>query len=390
MLVATAVAALGFIAVAVGTRQFGLRLGGTIVIGVLAVYTLKNFTTLPIFLASAAIAYFALGLAKEKTLIYGRDEFIVALIAGSFIPSLVFLTTFYLPGDVGIEIYRSVFIGSLLSGIAAFNLHQIRPGYWVKDIVGATGIYVGLLAIGALLVGPSTRFLADYAPLVLFAPTSDIAVLRGAVVEGFVDPAFVGRPFVIGVFALMIGLSELVRQQFGVRIGAIAPGLIAIYTVSTWHLLALHLVTFVVVFALVTALHHSVILYGRALLSTSAALSTLIALPLAIAFGISAGLSAIFAGVLAGLLAYYIHATGRRERRQQLALMLATFVPLVLVVRAVYAPGPNGFPQALGAMELIAGAGISLAGIAIAASYRIDQPSDEAVLAASPLGEEDD
>jgi hypothetical protein len=383
MLVATAVAAFGFVAVATGTRQYGLRLGGTVVLGVLAVYTLKNFSTLPIFLASTTIAYLTLGYAKRKTLIYGRDEFVVAIVSGSLAPAMLFLTTLYLPGNVQIELYRSVFIGSLLSGVTAFNLHQIRPGYKWKDVAGAAGIYVTLLALGALLVGPSTRFLADYTPLVLFANTSDIAVLRGAVVEGFVDPEFVGRPFIIGVFAGMLGLSELVRQRFGVRIGTIALGLVAIYTVSTWRLLALYLVIFAIVFAVITALHRTVVFYGRALLSTAAALGVVVAVPLVIALDISAGLSALFAAVLASLMAYYVHHTSPPERYQQAALAVAVFVPVLLVVRAVVAPGPDGVPQAFGVREIGLGVAVTAAAIAVAERHHVEQPSDADVRAAS-------
>jgi hypothetical protein len=256
-------------------------IGGTIVIGLLAVYTLMNFSTLPIFLGSTAIATLALWLAKRRTLIYGRDEFVLALLAGSLLPASVFLYVYYLPVPIQAELLQSVFIGSLLSGIAAFNLHQVRPGHRTKDLIGSIGIYVGLLALGALLVGPSTRFLAEYTPLVLFSATSDIALWRDAVVAGPADPAFVGRPLMIGVFALTLGLAEYVRTVYAVHIGAIAMGLLAIYTVSTWRLPALFLLTTVVVFALVTAIHRSSILYGRALLSTGAALGMVAAVPIA-------------------------------------------------------------------------------------------------------------
>ncbi|WP_276260336.1 poly-gamma-glutamate biosynthesis protein PgsC/CapC [Haloglomus litoreum] len=387
MLVATLVAALGFVAVAVGTRRYGLRFGGTIVVGVLAVYTLKNFTTLPIFIGSTAVAYGALAVVKRYTLAYGRDEFIVAILAGSLVPSAVYVGAFLLPGPVELALYRSVFVGSLLSGIAAFNLHQLRPEHRLRDVGGLAAIYLGLLALGAALVGPSTRFLAEYTPLVLFARTSDIAVLRGAVVEGFVDPAFVARPVVIGLYALALGLSEAVRQAFGVRVGTVALGLVAVYTVSTWRLLALTLVTLAVVTVLVTAIHRGVILYGRALLSTSAALGVVVAIPVAALLGVSAGISSLFAGVVAGLGGYYVHLTPPTERRQQVAVAVAVFLPLVVLVRAVVPPGPEGIPQALGVAEVAGGLLVAAVALAVALHYRVEQPDDEAVLAASTLGE---
>lgn len=388
MLVATLVAVLGFLAVAVGTRRYGLRLGGTIVVGVLAVYTLKNFTTLPIFLGSTAVAYAALWAAKRYTLIYGRDEFVVAILAGSLVPTMVYVGAVFLPGPVEAALYRSVFIGSLLSGIAAFNFHQIRPDYRWRDLGGFAGLYVALLAVGALLVGPSTRVLAEFTPLVLFARTSDIAVLRGAVVEGFVDPPFVARPFVVGLFALVLGLSEAVRQSFGLRIGTVALGLVALYTVGTWRLLALTLATLVAVALLLAVLHREFVLYGRALLSVGAALGVVLSLVLAAALGVSAGLSSLFAGVVAGIGGYYVHLTPPRERRQQAALAVAVFLPLVLLVRAFVPPGPEGVPASLGVVEV--GVGLAVAAVALAAALyeRVDQPDTAAVLAASVFGEE--
>ena len=60
MLVAVAITALGFLLVGLTTQLFGYRLGGTIAIPVLAVYTLKNVFMLPIFVLSTVLAYLGL------------------------------------------------------------------------------------------------------------------------------------------------------------------------------------------------------------------------------------------------------------------------------------------------------------------------------------------
>lgn len=383
MLVAVAIAAIGFVATAIGTRRYGYRLGGTVVLGVLSVYTLKNFSTLPIFLGSTAIAYGSLWLAKRRTLIYGRDEFVLSLLAGSLLPGTVFLYAMYLPEPIQLEVLQSVFIGSLLSGIAAFNLHRIRPGYRRKDVAGSIGIYVGLLTLGALLIGPSTQFLAEYTPLVLFSSTSDIAVWRNAVVAGPADPAFIGRSLMIGVFALTLGLAEYVRNVYAVHIGAVALGLLAIYTVSTWRLPVLFLLTGVVVFALVTALHRSSVLYGRALLSTAAALGTVVAVPLAVVLGITSGISVVFTAVIAGIFAYYVHRVAPRDRYIQLTLSVGVFTLLLLAVRAIVEPAPEGFPQSFGAVEIAVGLAIVVGAVVVARLFRVRQPSDDDVRAAS-------
>lgn len=61
----------------------GIELGGTIAIPVLAVYTLKNVFMLPIFVLSAILAFVGLWVVKQRTLLYGRDELLVAMGIGS-------------------------------------------------------------------------------------------------------------------------------------------------------------------------------------------------------------------------------------------------------------------------------------------------------------------
>lgn len=383
MLVATFLAALGFLATAVATRRYGFRLGGTIVIGVLPVYTLKSFSTLPIFLVSAVLAYLTLGYVKRNTLIYGRDEFVVAILAGSLLPAFIYLVVVLLPGTLRVEITQSVFIGSLLSGIAAFNVHQVRPEFRRRDIGAAVALYLGVLALGALLVGPSTRLLAGYTPLVLFAQTSDIAVLRGAVVGGFVDPAFVGRPFIIGVYVLTLGISEFIRNGFGIRIGTVGLGLVAVYTVASWRLLAVFLTLLAIVFLVISFVHRETILYGRALLSTGAALAVLLSLPATFLFGAEGGLSILFTAIIAGILAYYVHFTAPRERRQQAVLGVAVFALLLVIVRAGAEPGPDGFPATLGVLEVVIGLLVAVGGFAAARAMQVPEPSTEEIRTAA-------
>jgi hypothetical protein len=62
VIVAVIVTAFGLLAVAGLTQVYGYRLGGTIAIPVLAVYTLKSFVMLPIYVLSAALAYIGLQL----------------------------------------------------------------------------------------------------------------------------------------------------------------------------------------------------------------------------------------------------------------------------------------------------------------------------------------
>jgi hypothetical protein len=83
MIVAVVVTVFGLLVVAGLTQVYGYRLGGTIAIPILVVYTLKSFVMLPIYVFSAALAYLGLQLLKDSTLIYGRAELIYAILIGS-------------------------------------------------------------------------------------------------------------------------------------------------------------------------------------------------------------------------------------------------------------------------------------------------------------------
>ena len=86
MWVATLVAVIGFLSVGAITQFTGYRLGGSITIPVLAVYSLKNFVMLPVFVLSAAAAYVGLWILRRRTLIFGRDELIAAMVIGTAVP----------------------------------------------------------------------------------------------------------------------------------------------------------------------------------------------------------------------------------------------------------------------------------------------------------------
>ena len=87
MWVATLLAVVGLLGVAVTTQFTGYRLGGTITVPVLAVYTLKNALMLPVFVISTIAAYVGLWYLRQRTLIYGRDELLAAFVIGIVIES---------------------------------------------------------------------------------------------------------------------------------------------------------------------------------------------------------------------------------------------------------------------------------------------------------------
>ncbi|WP_254536767.1 poly-gamma-glutamate biosynthesis protein PgsC/CapC [Halomarina litorea] len=385
MLVASLVLAVGLFAVAAVTQLRGLRLGGTIVAGVLAMYSLKNFVMLPLFVGSATLAAGVLWFVREHTLLYGRDEFVVTLLAGSGIPMLLLAVEFALPGPLSRALVRASFIGSVLPGLAAYNFMQVKPEHRREDLLASVGLLSVLLVVGGLLVGPETRFLADYAPLVLFAETSDIALLRGAVVDGPADPVIVAREVVVAAFGVGLVLSELARRTVGLRVGIVSLAILAVYTLSSVRLVGLFLVELVVLVAFVEAVNRTTLLYGRVLIGLATGTGVVLGVALTPLLGVELGLSALVVGLLAGIDAYNVHVTPPAERVQWLAVVLAMYAALLLVLRLVVQPLPDGAPQSLGLPTVVGGVLLVVGCLALALALGARKPDDRSVLSASVL-----
>ncbi|WP_255198689.1 poly-gamma-glutamate biosynthesis protein PgsC/CapC [Halorarius litoreus] len=382
-------ATLGFFGVAAITQLKGLRIGGTVVIPTLAVYSLKEFVALPVFLVSTVVAYVILRSVKRRTLVYGRDEFVVALVVGSILPLAAYLGLRVLFPDQ-IQPNSVLFVGSILPGLAAFNVQQTKPEYRRQDLVYATGLFVGIVLLGALLVDPwVARRVGDLTPLVLFSRTSDIALLRDAVVTGRLAPQIGARMVVVALLGVGFVLAELVRRQFGIRIGIVSLALLALFGLTSRWLLVLFAFSLVAALAATWLVHHTTLLYGRVLISLACGIGVLVALALTLVLPIERGFSALFVGVLAGVDAYAAHATPPVERRQQFLLAVAVFAIMLVCVRLVITPFEAGVLQTFGVVEVGVAALVVVVCLLIARRWRTTSPSDEAVLSASVLSEGD-
>jgi hypothetical protein len=385
MIIASLISVLGFFSTAAVTQTKGLRLGGAILVPTLVVYALRDFSTLPVFLLSAVVAYVFLWQAKKRTLVYGRDEFLVALAGGALVP---------MAGYVALAVFRPaflavnpiVFVGSILPGLAAYNVAQTKPEYRRQDLLYTGGLTVALLLLGVVLVNPTTgRVLGDLTPLVLFGKTSDIAVLRGAVVDGYLAPNIAVRTTIVLFFLVGMALSELVRREFGIRIGIISMALLALFSLVSRWLLVLFALSFVVSIAAVWVIHRSTLLYGRVLISLGCGIGTAAALAFALWLPVIRGFSALFVGVIAGVIAYAVHTTPPHERRQQPFLAVAVFLGMLLLIRAVVDPFRRGVLQEVTVVHVVVGIVAIVACLAVAYRLRIPKPADADVLSASVL-----
>jgi hypothetical protein len=383
MLVAVTVTALGVLSVGVITQLFGYRTGGTIAIPVLAVYTLKNVLMLPIFLVSTLVAYVGLYVVKHRTLVYGRDELLVAMAIGSGVPLVLLLSVW----SVLPESLRSVvFIGSILPGLAAYNYHQLKPQYRKWDLLTTAGLFVALTAVGWSLVSPSlVDTVGSVTEPVLYSATADVAVFKDAVVAEELDRTILDRPVAVVVFLVGVALAERIRSRYGVRTGLVAMALLAIYALANTWLLVLYLAVLVVAYVGLKAVHYVTLLYGRVLISVATATALVAVVPLALALPITRGLSAYFVAILAGVNAYSWHVTAPAQRVLFVPLQVGSFLLLVATTQLVSLFRPTLVPQVFGVpsgLAMLVGAALC---VAFVERRTVELPDQESIFEASIL-----
>lgn len=383
MIIAVSITAIGLLAVATLTQIFGYRLLGTITIPVLTVYALKNVIVLPVFGISTLLAYYGLKLLQERTLIYGRDELLAAIVIGSAVPLAVLLTI----GTVLTETLRTIlFVGSIIPGLAAFNVHQLKPQYRKWDLVTAVTLFLGLFALGALLISPTLKpLIGTITPPVLFSETADIAQWRNAVVVEPIQPMVLDRLTNVSILGLALVASEGLRRRYDIRIGVVAVGLLAVYVLASVWLIILYGLLFVITYTAVQLIHRDTLLYGRVLIGLSSAFSLVVTLPLVVALPIEHGLPAYFVAIFAGINGYSMHVTAPAYRPLIPPLKLAVFLVLVGIVRVFTEPLSRGAPQQFGFVEAVVGAIIVVLCVAFANRYTVTRPDEDAVYEASIL-----
>ncbi|OAQ52610.1 hypothetical protein HTG_13380 [Natrinema mahii] len=387
MWVATIVAVVGLLSVGGITQFTGYRMGGSITIPVLAVYTLKNFVMLPVFLLSATTAYVGLWILRRRTLIFGRDELVAAIGIGTAVP----VVTLFFILQLGLEVGVIAFLGSILPGLAAYNYHQIKPEYRRNDFLTSIGLFAGLTALGWVLV--STGFAQQFGastPPILFSPTADVATYNGVAVSFDPESVILPREIVAGLFAGGLVLSERLRGRFGVRVGIIGAVLLAIYALASYWLVVLYVLLLALSFGFIQLSNYLTLRYGRVLLGVTVAVAIFASVSLTLVVPIERGLSAFFTAILAGVGAYNAHASAPFERRLVVPLQIVVFVPALIIARLFSSPQPRGFPQELTVPVLGITGIIWIAALGVAYWYTVAPPSEEDVLSASVLsgGEE--
>lgn len=330
MWIPAAVVVTGLLAVIFATERYGLRFGGVVVVPLLAMYMLFDYRTLPLFVVSMGAAYVSLRLIETRIVLYGRRLFITAIVTGALVPVLSFLLVQVFVGST-LPIRDIAYLGSILPGIAAYNLHRLDREDQVADVVGSLVLVAGLVALAAFFLIP--RAVAAGGPLleVLLGTTRQMLF---AEVDPFVPaPAVIlPRLAVVGLFVLGLAMSELARKRYGIRLaGVIAIPLVAVFALQDGRLLWLYLAAIVITAACVRVVHRSTFLYGRNLLAGTCIVGVIVAMAGLSFLPATVGLRPIIVGLLAGVTTYNGHVLAPGERIRAMTVSAGSFVVIFAI-----------------------------------------------------------
>ncbi|APX96872.1 poly-gamma-glutamate biosynthesis protein PgsC/CapC [Natronorubrum daqingense] len=342
MFAAAAVTILGLVIGSIITQETGYRLGGVIVVPLLAVYSLYSFAALPLFLVSGVVAYYLVGIIRSRTLVHGRQLLVTSLLVGAIVP----VGSFALFGSWNVfgSAVEIAFFGAILPGIAAYNYHKLDADQRRADVLYSAGLLAGLIAFGAAIVNPTiaTQLESGIASI-LFAPASDIAQFRQAVRGTPGTEAVLGQLWMLFLLGAGLLVAEWANSRWGVRLGGLIaiPLLVALSLSNAWAI-GVYALALVIVYATITLVNASTLVYGRALLSVGLIAAMTVGALVASIAPVVTGFTLYFVVLLAGVGAYNFHRVAPAERLASVSLSVGTFAALLVGTRLFVEPTSAG------------------------------------------------
>lgn len=375
--VATAITILGLLFSILVSHRSGLRMGGVIVVPLLAVYTLYSFIALPLFLISAILAYIGVGIIQRWTLIHGRQRLLACLALGASLPLTISL--FFNVGTATASTTTTAFFGTIIPGMAAYNFHSLDSEDRLRDLAISLAALVGLLIVGGAMVNPvtATRFDPTLTSM-LYSPASDIAHLRDAVRANTMLTTSIPRwKSLILVFAGVV-LSEAANARWGIRTGGlIAIPLLVVFSLSNAWVIPVYVLGTVIAYVSLRIVNSLTLFYGRVLLTITLVLAILYGFVVAMFTTTIIGFLLYFTSLLAGVGAYNLHLVAPTERRHAISVSVILFGLLLLGSRLFIQPTDTGINPSVSLINVL----VLLAGLTLAGSqvYELERRRHEVV-----------
>jgi hypothetical protein len=324
----------GFISVVFASERFGLRFGGVVVVPLLSMYMLFDVKALPLFAASTAVAYGSLLVIERRFVLFGRTTLLAAIAAGAVVPTTFALVS-QVAFDQAVPLRNVAYLGSILPGLAAFNLHRLDREERLADIIGSLTLLGGLLGLAAFFV--LIRSLVVEA--ITFEQVIRTAERLLTATEGQIVPSpspILPRIYIVGLFVLGLFFNEFVQKRYGLRIaGVIAIPLVALFTLYDVRLLVQYVIATAVCAGFIRLVHRSTFLYGRNLLAGTCMLGVFLGVLATPFLPADAGLRSLMIGILAGVSAYNGHVLAPTERVDSIVVTIGAFAGSYLLAHGV-------------------------------------------------------
>lgn len=354
MWIPAAVLVTGLFAVIFATERYGLRFGGVVVVPLLAMYVLFDYRALPLFVISTATAFASLLLIEKRVVLYGRRLFVTAIAVGALVPITSFLLAELLLG-AALPLSEVAYLGSILPGIAAYNLHRLDREDQVADVVGSLALVVGLVLLAAFFL-PRALLAGELSAASLLETARQMLVAQVGPVLSAPAPVL-PRSVVVALFVVGLLGSELARKRYGIRLaGVIAVPLVAVFALHDLRLLALYLVATAVAAGFIRVVHRTTFLYGRNLLGGACIVGVILAAPTTPFLPAEVGLRPLIVGLLGGVTAYNAHVLAPGERLRSAVVSAGAFVLVFgLANGAAFVLG-SPYAYAVGLGDVVVGA----------------------------------
>lgn len=376
MLIATTVLLCGLLAGIIAAQLYGLRLGGVLIVPLVAVYLLRSFGTFPVFVLSTLAAYVSISYIKSRLPLYGRQLLVLSIVIGALVPVTI-VELLVLGFGVETTITDVEFIGSVLPGIAAYNFHRLDAERRTLDAVVSLAVLLALVVIGiglTFVVGLTP--LAQVLPPLLLGPESDLALAFGLTVSQPPLPAVASNSLSLVFVVFGMTIAELVRLRYDLRVaGIIVVPLVVLISFRNDILLSMWVCTTVCAYFSIRLVHWWTLLYGRVLLAFSTIIGILVTVSLVTFVPVSHGLLPFFIGLLSGVTAYNIHVVPPKERPASVAVTAGTVVVVAFIARLFVTPPSPGLLATVSAREIQFGSMIVLLAITVLVRLERLRPS---------------
>ena len=327
---------------AVLSHRAGYRLGGVMVLPLLAIYTFREPLSPIIFVVGAVTAWGALWGIREFTLNHGRRVFLIAIFTGACGTVLAgyAMDAFTL---ARLSFDDAEIVASIFPGIAAYNVMRLDREDRPVDVVAMVAAFAGLLLLGAgVLVFFQGR--AFPTPPVLTSPSSDILRWLGAEPSGGAMTPVTPNWLSLSLLVVDVVVYEWIRKRYDLRlVGIIVVPLLAVFSVRLEYTAAIFAIGVTAVFTLLTVIHWVSLLYGRVLLACSLVCGSLYALAIGVVIPYEVpGTLLFFVGLFVGIASYNLYYVSPSLRSASLRISVGLFVVFYAVLALVVDIPPRG------------------------------------------------